>query len=111
MVVGAFPIAKLLMLGIRQLSKPLANRLKAGAVRSEFFKSYVCLPPAQRESVPVPPPSAPPLTTGGLTDRGHRPPRPMGASGTPPPSPGCSQSGGRGARSDSVAMARGREEL
>ncbi|XP_042202565.1 optic atrophy 3 protein homolog [Callorhinchus milii] len=47
MVVGAFPIAKLLMLGIRQLSKPLANRLKAGAVRSEFFKSYVCLPPAQ----------------------------------------------------------------
>ncbi|KAM9317641.1 optic atrophy 3 protein homolog [Pholidichthys leucotaenia] len=47
MVVGAFPIAKLLYLGVRQLSKPVANRLKAGARRSEFFKTYICLPPAQ----------------------------------------------------------------
>ncbi|CAL8349299.1 unnamed protein product [Arctogadus glacialis] len=47
MVVGAFPIAKLLYLGVRQMSKPVANRIKAGAVRSEFFKNYVCLPPAQ----------------------------------------------------------------
>lgn len=47
MVVGAFPIAKLLYLGIRQVSKPLANRIKAGARRSEFFRTYVCLPPAQ----------------------------------------------------------------
>ncbi|KAJ8372761.1 hypothetical protein AAFF_G00277040 [Aldrovandia affinis] len=47
MVVGAFPIAKLLYLGVRQLSKPLANRIKSGARRSEFFKNYVCLPPAQ----------------------------------------------------------------
>ncbi|KAJ4918216.1 LOW QUALITY PROTEIN: optic atrophy 3 protein homolog [Gymnodraco acuticeps] len=47
MVVGAFPIAKLLYLGVRQLSKPIANRIKAGARRSEFFKNYICLPPAQ----------------------------------------------------------------
>ncbi|XP_069602261.1 optic atrophy 3 protein [Ranitomeya imitator] len=47
MVVGAFPIAKLLYLGIRQISKPLANRIKAGARRSEFFRTYICLPPAQ----------------------------------------------------------------
>ncbi|KAF3693280.1 Optic atrophy 3 protein -like protein [Channa argus] len=47
MVVGAFPIAKLLYLGVRQLSKPVANRIKAGARRSEFFKNYICLPPAQ----------------------------------------------------------------
>ncbi|KAL6115761.1 opa3 [Pungitius sinensis] len=47
MVVGAFPIAKLLYLGVRQMSKPVANRIKAGARRSEFFKTYVCLPPAQ----------------------------------------------------------------
>ncbi|KAM6222458.1 optic atrophy 3 protein [Rhynchocyon petersi] len=47
MVVGAFPMAKLFYLGIRQVSKPLANRIKAGARRSEFFKNYVCLPPAQ----------------------------------------------------------------
>lgn len=47
MVVGAFPIAKLLYLGVRQMSKPVANRIKAGARRSEFFKNYICLPPAQ----------------------------------------------------------------
>lgn len=53
MVVGAFPMAKLLYLGIRQVSKPLANRIKAAARRSEFFKTYICLPPAQRESDPM----------------------------------------------------------
>ncbi|XP_061538057.1 optic atrophy 3 protein homolog [Phycodurus eques] len=47
MVVGAFPIAKLLYLGVKQMSKPVANRIKAGARRSEFFKNYICLPPAQ----------------------------------------------------------------
>ncbi|CAG12762.1 unnamed protein product, partial [Tetraodon nigroviridis] len=47
MVVGAFPIAKLLYLGVRQLSKPVANRIKATARTSEFFRNYVCLPPAQ----------------------------------------------------------------
>ncbi|XP_034723122.1 optic atrophy 3 protein homolog [Etheostoma cragini] len=47
MVVGAFPIAKLLYLGVRQMSKPIANRIKAGARRSEFFKTYICGPPAQ----------------------------------------------------------------
>ncbi|XP_015444815.1 optic atrophy 3 protein isoform X2 [Pteropus alecto] len=47
MVVGAFPMAKLLYLGIRQISKPLANRMKEAARRSEFFKTYICLPPAQ----------------------------------------------------------------
>ncbi|XP_003277635.2 optic atrophy 3 protein isoform X2 [Nomascus leucogenys] len=47
MVVGAFPMAKLLYLGIRQVSKPLANRIKEAARRSEFFKTYICLPPAQ----------------------------------------------------------------
>ncbi|XP_068601267.1 optic atrophy 3 protein homolog [Brachionichthys hirsutus] len=47
MVVGAFPIAKLLYLGLKQLSKPVANRIKDGARRSEFFRNYICLPPAQ----------------------------------------------------------------
>ncbi|GCB62648.1 hypothetical protein scyTo_0014517 [Scyliorhinus torazame] len=47
MVVGAFPIAKLLMLGVRQISRPLANSIKANARRSQFFKRYICLPPAQ----------------------------------------------------------------
>lgn len=44
---GAFPIAKLLTLGARQLSRPLAARIKAGARASPFFRTYICLPPAQ----------------------------------------------------------------
>lgn len=47
MVVGAFPIAKLAALAFRQLSKPLANRIKSGAKKSPFFRTYVCMPPAQ----------------------------------------------------------------
>ncbi|XP_042750438.1 optic atrophy 3 protein [Lagopus leucura] len=47
MVAGAFPIAKLLTLGARQLSRPLAARIKAGARASPFFRTYICLPPAQ----------------------------------------------------------------
>lgn len=47
MVVGAFPIAKLLMLGVKQVSRPLANTLKANARRSPFFRAYICQPPAQ----------------------------------------------------------------
>ncbi|XP_072130629.1 optic atrophy 3 protein homolog isoform X1 [Mobula birostris] len=49
MVVGAFPIAKLAMLGVRQISRPLANSIKANARRSQFFKTYICQPPAQAE--------------------------------------------------------------
>ncbi|KAM8793973.1 optic atrophy 3 protein [Eudromia elegans] len=47
MVAGAFPIAKLLTLGARQLSRPLAARIKAAARASPFFRAHVCLPPAQ----------------------------------------------------------------
>ncbi|XP_076314028.1 optic atrophy 3 protein homolog [Tachypleus tridentatus] len=47
MVVGAFPIAKLGILALRQISKPLANRIKARAKRSYFFRTYICMPPAQ----------------------------------------------------------------
>ncbi|XP_033928068.1 optic atrophy 3 protein [Melopsittacus undulatus] len=47
MVAGAFPLAKLLTLGARQLSRPLAARIKAGARASPFFRTCICLPPAQ----------------------------------------------------------------
>lgn len=47
MVVGAFPIAKLAALAFRQLSKPLANRIKSRAKTSPFFRTYICMPPAQ----------------------------------------------------------------
>lgn len=44
-----FPLGKLLYLGIKQMSKPIANQLKSAAVRSPFFKNYICAPPAQRK--------------------------------------------------------------
>ncbi|XP_067123611.1 uncharacterized protein [Centruroides vittatus] len=47
MVAGAFPIAKLATLAIRQISKPLSNRIKNKAKSSHFFRTYICMPPAQ----------------------------------------------------------------
>ncbi|CAK1583686.1 unnamed protein product [Parnassius mnemosyne] len=47
MVVGAFPIAKLSVLLIKQISKPIANACKERAKNSPFFRTYVCMPPAQ----------------------------------------------------------------
>lgn len=47
MVVGAFPAAKLGVLAVKQISKPIANILKNNAKQSPFFKRYVCMPPAQ----------------------------------------------------------------
>ncbi|KAL5282715.1 OPA3 family protein [Megaselia abdita] len=47
MVVGAFPAAKLGILAIKQISKPIATLLKNNAKQSPFFRRYVCMPPAQ----------------------------------------------------------------
>uniref|UniRef100_A0A182VR91 OPA3-like protein n=1 Tax=Anopheles minimus TaxID=112268 RepID=A0A182VR91_9DIPT len=47
MVVGAFPAAKLGVLAMKQISKPIANLLKERAKNSPFFRKYVCMPPAQ----------------------------------------------------------------
>lgn len=47
MVAGAFPLAKLGYLGLRQVSKPIASQLKEGAKRSQLFRRYVCVPIAQ----------------------------------------------------------------
>lgn len=47
MVVGAFPAAKLGVLLLKQISKPIANMLKIKAKDSLFFRQYVCMPPAQ----------------------------------------------------------------
>ncbi|GFR03594.1 putative OPA3-like protein CG13603 [Trichonephila clavata] len=43
----AFPLVKLAALALRQISKPLANRLKTKAKNSLFFRTYICMPPAQ----------------------------------------------------------------
>uniref|UniRef100_A0A1Q3F1Z7 Uncharacterized protein n=1 Tax=Culex tarsalis TaxID=7177 RepID=A0A1Q3F1Z7_CULTA len=47
MVVGAFPAAKLGVLAMKQISKPIASLLKKRAKNSPFFRKYVCMPPAQ----------------------------------------------------------------
>jgi hypothetical protein len=47
MVVGAFPIAKLGTLLVRQVSKPIANMLIRRAKNYPFFRKYICMPPAQ----------------------------------------------------------------
>ena len=35
------------MLAIKQISKPLANSIKTRAKSSPFFRTYICMPPAQ----------------------------------------------------------------
>lgn len=49
MVVGAFPAAKLGVLLLKQISKPIANALKTKAKDSPWFRKYICMPPAQCE--------------------------------------------------------------
>lgn len=44
---AAFPLLKLGVLAIRQISKPLANVLKEKAKNSHFFRTRICMPPAQ----------------------------------------------------------------
>ncbi|CAG7719283.1 unnamed protein product [Allacma fusca] len=46
-MVAAFPIVKLGALLIKQISKPLANLAKRRAKSSPFFRTYICMPPAQ----------------------------------------------------------------
>ncbi|XP_001633338.3 optic atrophy 3 protein homolog [Nematostella vectensis] len=47
MVAGAFPLFKLMTLGVKQVSKPIANAIKSGAKQSPFFRKYVCVLPGQ----------------------------------------------------------------
>ncbi|CAF1287348.1 unnamed protein product [Rotaria sordida] len=42
-----FPLIKLAIVFFKQISKPLANQIKTRAKKSEFFKKYICMPPAQ----------------------------------------------------------------
>ncbi|CAL8122773.1 unnamed protein product [Orchesella dallaii] len=46
-IVGAFPAAKLGALLLKQISKPLANAMKRRAKENPFFRTYICMPPAQ----------------------------------------------------------------
>ena len=42
-----FPLAKLGVLAVKQISKPIAKRISAVANRSRLFKEWVCIPVAQ----------------------------------------------------------------
>lgn len=44
---AGFPLIKLGSLALRQISKPLANHLKNRAKNSHFFRTKICMPPAQ----------------------------------------------------------------
>ena len=43
----AFPLAKFVYLGMKQISGPIARQLKVVARRSPFVSKYICSPPAQ----------------------------------------------------------------
>lgn len=44
---SSLPIVKFISLAVRQLSQPLANKIKNKARSSLFFRTYICMPPAQ----------------------------------------------------------------
>lgn len=46
-MVAAFPLAKLGVLLVKQISKPLANSIASRARSSRIFRDYVCIPVAQ----------------------------------------------------------------
>jgi PREDICTED: similar to ENSANGP00000017479 len=46
-MVAPFPIIKLGVLAVRQISKPLAKRIQIKAKTSPVLRSYLCLPIAQ----------------------------------------------------------------
>ena len=52
-MVLAFPAGKLAYLAIKQVSKPVAKAVASGAKRSDFFKNYVCIPPARSKFVTI----------------------------------------------------------
>ena len=47
MAVGAFPAAKLGLVLIKQISKPIANGIASRAQKSKVFREFFCIPIAQ----------------------------------------------------------------
>lgn len=45
-----FPVVKLGILVIKQLSRPIANVIKDKAKENQFFRQYVAMPPAYCKS-------------------------------------------------------------
>ena len=44
-----FPVIKLVSLGVKQLSKPLARAIKERAKTNSVLRNYILVPPAQRK--------------------------------------------------------------
>ena len=44
---AVFPVVKLGALLVKQISKPLATFVKNRAKNNAFFRTYICMPPAQ----------------------------------------------------------------
>ncbi|EDV91573.1 GH17510 [Drosophila grimshawi] len=47
MVIGVFPIGKIAVLGIKQITTPLSLGFKQIAKRNLLFKNYICAPAGQ----------------------------------------------------------------
>ena len=47
MAIGAFPLAKLGFVLVKQISKPIANGIANRARKSKLFRNYICIPVAQ----------------------------------------------------------------
>ncbi|XP_017143901.1 putative OPA3-like protein CG43998 [Drosophila miranda] len=47
MVIGTFPIGKVFIFTMKQISKPVSNLLKSYARHHPFFRRIVCIPPGQ----------------------------------------------------------------
>ena len=47
MAIGAFPLAKLGFVLVKQISKPIANGIASRARKSKLFRNYICIPVAQ----------------------------------------------------------------
>ena len=44
MAIGAFPLAKLGFVLVKQISKPIANGIANRARKSKLFRNYICIP-------------------------------------------------------------------
>lgn len=47
MVIGAFPLGKIFILGVKQITKPICNVVKVFAKNNRLFKTCLCAPAGQ----------------------------------------------------------------
>ena len=47
MVIAAVPVGKILLLAVKTVAKPVTKVIKNNAKKSQFFKKWIVMPPAQ----------------------------------------------------------------